>query len=83
MFNIFSSIKEPSPVIIEGWQKRYGKGLSILEVDGKKGYVRTPNEAEVKKIVKKLTVGGRVFDETKYLKQVMEGVLYPNVEPNN
>ncbi|MDB5029722.1 hypothetical protein [Mucilaginibacter sp.] len=72
MFNIFSSIKTPTLAIVEGWQKRYGKDLAVLELDNKKAYVRLPTDGEVKKIIKKLTSSGKSFNETKYLKMVLE-----------
>lgn len=74
MFKIFSGIKTQNitPAIIEGWQRRYGNKLSVLEVDNLKGYVREPTEKEVKQIVQKLTSSGQQISETKYLKKVFE-----------
>lgn len=57
--------------MIDGWQKRYGD-IAILETNNKKAYVRQPTEKEVKKIIQKITNGNKPFNETKYLKMVME-----------
>jgi hypothetical protein len=74
MYNPFKTQQpvNPTPDQVQGWKNKYGKKLAVLEIEGKTGYVREPTENESRKIVKKLTAGGRVFSETKFMKMVME-----------
>lgn len=73
MYKLFQTqaYKNPTPEMVELWQKRYGQ-INILEVEGQKAYVRDVTDKEMKNAIKKSWPHGQQINKLKLVKECFE-----------
>lgn len=73
MFGFKISIKTENitRAVIERWEKLYGTDLCLLELDGKKGYLRPLSEKEVGRLVKNTCRPGSGLATSLFIKKIL------------